>query len=49
MLMFHMRSKLYLSLESPKFTGFLEGHRVGAVEDVIPSLKHKGQEKPQGG
>lgn len=39
--MFHVRSKLYLGLEPTKLTGLLEGDRVRAIQDVIPSLKHK--------
>lgn len=45
--MFHMRSKLYLGLKSTKLTSFLEGDRVRAIQDVIPSLKHKEEEKHQ--
>lgn len=46
--MFHMRSKLYLGLKSSKLTSFLEGDRVGAIQDIIPSLKHKRKQKASG-
>lgn len=39
--MLHMRSKLYLGLKSTKFTSFLKGDGVGAIQDIVPSLKHK--------
>lgn len=37
--MFHMRSKLNLGLKSTKLTSFLEGDRVGAIQDVISCLQ----------
>ena len=46
--MLHMRSKLYLGLKSTKFTSFLEGDRVGAVQDIIPGLQHKRKQKASG-
>lgn len=39
--MFHVRSKLYLGLETTKLTRFFERDGVRAIQDVIPSLKHK--------
>jgi hypothetical protein len=44
----HVRSKLNLGLKSTKLAGFLEGDRMGAIQDVIPSLKHTRKEKHQG-
>lgn len=46
--MFHMRSKLYLGLKSSKLTSFFKGDRVGAIQDIIPSLKHKRKQKASG-
>ena len=46
--MFHMRSKLNLGLKSTKLTSFLEGDRVGAIQDIIPSLQHKRKQKASG-
>lgn len=45
--MLHVRSKLYLGLKSTKLAGFLKGDRVGAIQDVIPGLKHISKEQPQ--
>lgn len=46
--MFHMRSKLYLGLKSTKLTRLLEGDRVRAIQNVIPSLKYMKKEEIQG-
>lgn len=46
--MLHMRSELNLGLKSTKLTCFLEGDRVGAIQDIIPSLQHKRKQKASG-
>lgn len=46
--MLHVRSKLYLGLKSTKLTCLLEGDRVRAIQDVIPSLKYMKKEEIQG-
>lgn len=48
MFVLHMRSKLYLGLKSTKLTSFLEGDRVGAIQDIIPSLQHRRKQKASG-
>lgn len=37
----YVRSKLDLGLNAPELAGLVEGHGVGAVEDVITGLKDK--------
>lgn len=43
----HVGTELDLCLNSSKLAGLVKGHRVGAVENVIPRLKH-GQETEDG-
>lgn len=38
-LVLHMGSKLDLSLDPCKLTGFIKGDRVGSIQYIIPSLE----------
>lgn len=37
----HMGSKLDLSLDTCKLTGFIKGDRVGSIQYVIPGLQER--------